>query len=94
MGPALAGTPPVGFLPADPSPPGQYRFLPGDRAQAPTSRRYASRVYRTVTPPSPVYVVPQPQVVVPDYYDYYDIPSVVVPRQPRQYVVEIPGLPG
>ncbi len=92
MGPALAGTPPVGFPPAGPSPPGQYRFLPGERPPAPTSRGYSSRGYRTVTAPSPVYVVPRPQGVM----DYPDIPSVVAPRPPRlprQSTIDIPGLP-
>jgi penicillin-binding protein 1A len=32
---ALAGTPPVGFPPPDPPPPGQYRSLPGEAPAAP-----------------------------------------------------------
>ena len=85
---ALTG-PPQGFPSPEPSPPGQFRGLPGERPAARARPTFETRPpYRRAPVPSRRYVPVAPQVVVPDP------PPVVVPRQARpRPQITIPVIP-
>ncbi|HEX2191975.1 MAG TPA: transglycosylase domain-containing protein [Acidimicrobiales bacterium] len=95
MSGALGDTPPVGFPEPEPSPPGQFRALPGERVQVyrgpddlevPRYRREPVPVPRQ----SPRVVPVRPEVVVPQ-------PPPVAPPRPRARdritIPPIPSLP-
>jgi membrane peptidoglycan carboxypeptidase len=88
MAGALTG-PPQGFPAAEPSPPGQFRGLPGEGAGvSPAPGPGARPRYRPAPRPSRRYVPAQPQAVAPE------TPTIVVPRQPRaRERIIIPAIP-
>jgi penicillin-binding protein 1A len=88
MAAALTG-PAQDFPAPEPSPPGQYRGLPGERSAVSTAPRSDTRPpYRTAPVPSRRYVSVEPDEVVPDP------PPVVLPRRPRlRDRITIPSIP-